>query len=578
LHVSEASTISNAAVSLNGSHDVEISNVSHNHAQVDLAVLRDTISAAAAPSIPLATTKSVELLEEKVTNAPDSNIIANTSAAGDAPTLSTSTKSVEALEKALIDAIRAAKAEPAFPWSIQDVEPGASIRGLKLITDMMQRIAVPQDRDDFDEGGFVWSIVAESTTDRDVLERSRGNILHTDHGLIMIKLRPGIIVEKHARHCVVAEMGRRGDRVLDGLSLVDLIERMGVLPRRAAPFDHATLSEDDELYRLIYPPLRIAEYYGPGKPLSQTSIVQFFRTRPYDYTNHLLRAGRLETESFSRLLAAPNIAKQLRTDLSTMATDPRLNDLKTRSINRRPRETLSGFQLRAYGSSMALLKALRLKAEEYVARPANDWRTPDRGVVTGANARNRFGVDPIANTVSDDTAVMVQTSLPATASSGGNFVATTSVHPDRRAMVPAPTLIQAVERDSCTAYESVTKELIPPLQVARDIARIEWEMIACDTTGVDVRSKKRKLAEATNLHDEAKLQSKNSMTVLKDVKRLKRTMRKSELPDEDSRDEAMRLYSTLDSGTRGVENLRAKSTAFHAGNQSLLSDMTHFME
>ncbi|KAI4938556.1 hypothetical protein J4E85_000997 [Alternaria conjuncta] len=462
------------------------------------------MSAATAPSISLATTQSVKLLGEKVTNAPDSNIIANTSAAGDVPTLSTPTKSVEALEKALMDAIRAAKAEPAFPWSIQDVAPGASIRGLKFVTDTMQRIAVPQDPGDFEEGGFVWIIVAEPTSDRDVLERSRGNVVHTDHGLFVIKLRPGIIIEKHARHCTVAEMGRRGDRVLDGLSLVDLIERMGVLPLHAAPFDPATLSEDDELYRLIYTPLRIAEYYGPGKPLNQNSIVQFFRTRPCAYNNHLLRAGRLETESFSRLLATPNIAKQLRTDLSTMATDPRLDDLKTRPINRRPRETLSGFQLRAYGSSMALLKALRLKAEEYVARPANHLRTPERRVVTGANARNRFGADPIANTVSNDTAAMVQTSLPTTASSSGNFVATTSVHPDRRAMVPAPTLIQAVERDSCTAYESVTKELIPPLQVARDIARMEWEMIACDTTGVDVRSKKRKLAEATNLHDEAK--------------------------------------------------------------------------
>jgi len=224
------------------------------------------MSAAAAPSIPLATTQSVKLLGEKVTNAPDSNIIANTSAAGDVPTLSTSTKSVEALEKALMDAIRAAKAEPAFPWSIQDVAPGASIRGLKFVTDTMQRIAVPQDPGDFEEGGFVWIIVAETTSDRDVLERSRGNIVHTDHGLFVIKLRPGIIVEKHARHCTVAEMGRRGDRVLDGLSLVDLIERMGVLPLHAAPFDPATLSEDDELYRLIYTPLRIADTTGLANP------------------------------------------------------------------------------------------------------------------------------------------------------------------------------------------------------------------------------------------------------------------------------------------------------------------------
>jgi len=83
-----------------------------------------------------------------------------------------------------------------------------------------------------------------------------------------------------------------------------------------------------------------------------------------------------------------------------------------------------------------------------------------------------------------------------------------------------------------------------------------------DLVGVNLPSKKRKLDEITKLHKEADSQSMGPMTILRGIKRLKQKVRGSILSDEDSRTEAMRLYSELDSVTTGMEKLQAKSTLF----------------
>jgi len=567
-HVSDSSTISNAAVNFNGSHDAKISNVSINHAEVDVTIPPTTPSAAEVPAILSGATESVELSEQQLVNAPDSNIVTNASPTEAASIPLPATKSVEALEKELIDAIRAAKADPTFPWIIQDVAPGHSIRGLKLITQIMERIAQPQDPNGLHEGDFVWNVVVEPTTDRDVLQRSRGNILHTDYGVFVIKLRPGIIVKKKAQHCIVAEIGRRGDRVLDGLSPVELIERMGVLPLDIGRFSRAALSEDDELYRLIYEPLRIAEHSGPGKRLRQCSVVQLFRLHSCDYNDQLVRGGRLATESFSRLRATIDIADQLEIELSGMNTEARFRDLKAKPINRRPREVLSGFRLRSYENSMDLLEVLRRKAQEYVASPANNLRTPDGRGDTAANLLNQVNVDPMGQPVPNDTIATAQTSGSPTATSMTNFVGTTSIHPDRRGVQSAPTLIQAIEKESRMAWEYASKQLVAPLLAAHDTAWMGWEEVVRDRdiAGNDSASKKRKLDEALKLHNEAKTKSTGTMDVFREIKRLKRSERLALSPEENLRDEALRLYTKLDSVTAEMEKLQAKSTKFLDGN------------
>ncbi|KAI4951754.1 hypothetical protein J4E86_007170 [Alternaria arbusti] len=311
------------------------------------------------------------------------------------------------------------------------MEPEAPIRGLKIIFDFMEQISKPVHSSSFNVGDLVDMIVAEPTTDQGVHERSEDHLVNTNYGIFVIKSRPGIVVEKFEEYCMVAELGRRNNRILDGLSLMGLIERMGVLPSDAAPFDLATLSEDHELYRLIYDPVRVAENVGRG------------------------------------------------------------------------------------------------------------------------------------DTASDDVTGTVQTLSSMTAPTAAKFVATSSIHPDRRPSMEVSALIQAIEQDSRIACESASMQIIP-IQVARDIARIEWEEMAndADLFGVNLPSKKRKLDEITKLHKEADSQSMGPMTILRGIKRLKQKVRGSILSDEDSRTEAMHLYSELDSVTTGMEKLQAKSTLF----------------
>jgi len=464
------------------------------------------------------------------------------------------------VEQRLIDAIEEAFADPTFPWRIRDMEPEAPIRGLKIIVDFMEQIAKPVHSSSFNVGDLVDMIVAEPTTDQGVHERSEDHLVNTNYGIFVIKSRPGIVVEKFEEYCMVAELGRRNNRILDGLSLMGLIERMGVLPSDAAPFDLATLSEDHELYRLIYDPVRVAENVGRGKPFDQCSIVQPDCQHPCRYTDLLVLKGRLATKDMARLLATIKLAKQLRTELLNRTTGPLRGYLPTQKIYRRPQGASTESKRREYDELMGLLAMLKRKARE-ATDPANNPPPTDRRDITTTRFRDQ--VISLGDTASDDVTGTVQTLSSMTAPTAAKFVATSSIHPDRRPSMEVSALIQAIEQDSRIACESASMQ-ITPIQVARDIARIEWEEMAndADLVGVNLPSKKRKLDEITKLHKEADSQSMGPMTILRGIKRLKQKVRGSILSDEDSRTEAMRLYSELDSVTTGMEKLQAKSTLF----------------
>jgi hypothetical protein len=269
---------------------------------------------------------------------------------------------VRSVKDQLADALQAARSDPNFSFVLQDPQPKAPIRGVSIINDIMQEMAQTVERSVFRKGDVVWSLVAEPSTDPAVVEHSEGNIVYTDWGIFVVKMRPGIIVEIHETHCQVAEIGRRGNKVLGRLSLLDLIERMGVLPADAKPFDFATLSEDDEFYRLIYEPLEISSHFETDRKLLLKSVLHIFRQHPCRYTNLLFPGGRSTSESLARLCDTFDLAKRLRADLLDMTADRHDRWVPSEHIKRRAGHRLHGTSLQTYNKLMRFLGAIKRKA------------------------------------------------------------------------------------------------------------------------------------------------------------------------------------------------------------------------
>jgi hypothetical protein len=135
---------------------------------------------------------------------------------------------------------------------------------------------------------------------------------------------------------------------------------------------------------------------------------------------------------------------------------------------------------------------------------------------------------------------MEQTSFLPTASRG--------LHSDHRARLSSSAAADALERESRDFYSFASNNVISPLQVTKDSARLEWEEARDDPNvpTADRNSKKRKFDEANALYGTACQQRDGSMVLFRNAKRLRLDMQHSSSTEADSKAEAMRLFSTLD--------------------------------
>lgn len=166
-------------------------------------------------------------------------------------------------------------------------------------------------RDDCKVGQICMTYVLEPSSNP-YLKREEGHsAVRTSVGVLAGKWRPAIVVDVLEHHCIVAEMGRRSNRVFEGLSLNGLFERCSAITKvdweRFDPLD-----ERDPLFRSIFEPLRVSHYYNGCRPLIDDSAVQLFRlnSKSFDYTCSPI--GELTEESTKRLLEMPALSKQLK--------------------------------------------------------------------------------------------------------------------------------------------------------------------------------------------------------------------------------------------------------------------------
>lgn len=137
-----------------------------------------------------------------------------------------------------------------------------------------------------------------------------------------------------------------------------------------------------------------------------------------------------------------------------------------------------------------------------------------------------------------------------------------SIHPDRRGPFTAAATIEAITNDSKSIFEFASKHAILLLQVARGQAQVEWEESVEDSgvSALDRDSRKRKLDDTTSLHDQCAQGRDQMMRVIRRVKRLCQELKgPSPLREAMAKEEAISLYSELDSLAAHMEELSSKS-------------------
>lgn len=62
---------------------------------------------------------------------------------------------------------------------------------------------------EFEVGMIVRTVVAVLAMNADLDQKKANCYVHSDRGILVVRLRPGILVEKYHRKCQVAELGTR---------------------------------------------------------------------------------------------------------------------------------------------------------------------------------------------------------------------------------------------------------------------------------------------------------------------------------------------------------------------------------
>jgi len=198
-----------------------------------------------------------------------------------------------------------------FKRTVQHPIPEDPIAGMTLWAPYMNEPVRERHRDEYKVGQICMTYVLETSSNPNLKREEGHTAVRTSVGLLAGKWRPAIVVEVLENHCVVAEMGRRSNRVFEGLTLNVLLERCGVITRvNAGKFD--PWNEKDELFRSIFEPLRVERYYQGCRPFEDDSAVQFFRlnSKSFDYTCSPI--GELTEDSTKRLLQMQTLSKQLK--------------------------------------------------------------------------------------------------------------------------------------------------------------------------------------------------------------------------------------------------------------------------
>jgi len=198
-----------------------------------------------------------------------------------------------------------------FKQTVQHPFPEDPIAGMTLWAPYMNEPVRERRRDEYKVGQICMTYVLEASSNPNLKREEGHTAVRTSVGLLAGKWRPAIVVEVLENHCVVAEMGRRSNRVFEGLTLNGLLERCGVITRvNAGKFD--PWNEKDELFRSIFEPLRVERYYQGCRPFEDDSAVQFFRlnSKSFDYTCSPI--GELTEDSTKRLLQMQTLSKQLK--------------------------------------------------------------------------------------------------------------------------------------------------------------------------------------------------------------------------------------------------------------------------
>ncbi|EDU49430.1 hypothetical protein PtrSN002B_009481 [Pyrenophora tritici-repentis] len=218
---------------------------------------------------------------------------------------------LEQIVNEVADVVFSAAVDRPFNSTVQHPFPDEPIAGITLWDAAMNEPVKERDQSDYKVGQICMVYVLEPSANPHLKKEQGHTAVRTSVGLLAGKWRPAIIVDVLEKHCVVAEMGRRSNRVFEGLSLYGLLERCGVITKvNAGEYDPE--NEQSELFRSIYEPLRVDHYYRECRPLERDSAVQFFRlnSKSFDFTCSPI--GELTEESTRRLLNLPSLSKHMK--------------------------------------------------------------------------------------------------------------------------------------------------------------------------------------------------------------------------------------------------------------------------
>jgi hypothetical protein len=197
--------------------------------------------------------------------------------------------------------------------TIQDIDPLEDVVGLTVVTPRMDRSVRPRPRSDYGIGQICWTFIVEPTSDANLTNTAGGLLVRTPAGLMLGKWRPGIVVSVLEKQCEVAELGRRGGKYLERLSLYGLLERCGVALDVDRNIDYDNFPEHHPLFRSLAEPLKVDRYFNGPESLSGWSVVQLQRTHSLGFNNLCNSCGYLTKASTTQLLAMRSHFAGLRT-------------------------------------------------------------------------------------------------------------------------------------------------------------------------------------------------------------------------------------------------------------------------
>ncbi|RMZ68820.1 PAB-dependent poly(A)-specific ribonuclease subunit [Pyrenophora seminiperda CCB06] len=217
----------------------------------------------------------------------------------------------EKIVNEIVDTVFNAAVDGTFEQTVQHPFPGEPIAGMTIWSPSMNEIVYESRREDYRVGQIVMTYLIAASSDPS-LKYDEGNTpVRTSVGLLVGKWRPAVVVEVLERHCIVAEMGRRSNQLLDGLTVNGLLERVGVITNLHT--GRVNIEDPrDEFVRSIFEPLRMSHYYQGVRPFEGNSVVQFFRLNSKGFDSTCCPVGELTEESTKRLLKLPALSRQLK--------------------------------------------------------------------------------------------------------------------------------------------------------------------------------------------------------------------------------------------------------------------------